>query len=113
MLSLLAFVAGSRATALPLPLPFPDARPGLRCASGGRPIGAPVAHTFIAQILEVVDRAAPRKVIGWIYAGGDGRDYLDLSTTTPQTHTVLLKKGDLDLTKTFMRYCFAAPWMGH
>lgn len=112
MLLALMLFAGSKAAAAPLPVRFPDARPGLQCPSGGRAIGAPIAHTFIAQILEVVSRDAPHKVVGWIYAGGDGRDYLDLSASDPQAQTVVLKAGDLDPAKTYMRYCFAAPWMG-
>ena len=63
---------------------------------------------FIATILELRSRDKEPKVIGYIYAGSDGQDYLQ--RTGEQTH--LMRPGEVPPSEAFMVYCFNKPWMG-
>jgi hypothetical protein len=81
-LSLAFFIAAAQS----VPQTLPIAQRGLRCAGGGRAIGDAVGKTFILQELQIVSRDGERKVIGFIYSGADGQDYIDL-TPASRTHT--------------------------
>ena len=85
------------------------ARPGMRCPSGGRAVGEDVRNGyFIATILELHSRDKDPKVIGYIYAGSDGQDYLQL--VGGRTH--VMRAGEVAQSDAFMVYCFSKPWMG-
>lgn len=90
---------------------LPVAQKGLRCPGGGRAIGDPVAKTFILQELQLETRDADRRVIGFIYAGADGQDYIDLTPSDPHQRVHLMRDGELDKSKTMMVYCFSRSWM--
>jgi hypothetical protein len=106
---LVVLVAQAQSSRLPAALPI--AQKGLRCPSGGRAIGDPVAKTFILQELQIVSRDANRSVLGFIYSGADGQDYLDLTPSNPHAYVHLMGDSEVDKSKTMMVYCFSKPWM--
>lgn len=118
MLSILLAAAASTAAvsiqsplAQAFPLTLPLAARGLHCPSGGRPIGAPVAKTYILQELEIDTREQHPKLLGFVYSGADGNDYIDFSPSAGEK-TRLMREGDVDEVTMMMRYCFSAPWNG-
>ena len=94
------------------PLALPVAAKGLRCPSGGRTIGAPVAKTYILQEIEIDSREQHPKILGFVYSGADGNDYIDLSPSVTGARTRLIQDGDVNRVTMMMRYCFSAPWDG-
>lgn len=90
---------------------LPVAQRGLRCPGGGRAIGDSVAKTFILQELQIVSRDGAKKVLGFIYSGADGQDYIDLTPSDAHGYVHVMRDGELDKTKTMMIYCFSKPWM--
>jgi hypothetical protein len=112
MIALLALlIATVQSSAQALPAALPVAQKGLHCSGGGRAIGDPVAKTFILQELQIVSRDANRNVLGFIYSGADGQDYLDLTPSNPRAYVHLMGDSELDKGKTMMLYCFSKPWM--
>ena len=85
---------------------------GLHCPSGGRAIGDPVGKSVILQELEIDTREKDPKVLGFVYAGSDGNDYVDLSPSVPGEKTRLMRDGDVNEATMMMRYCFSGPWDG-
>lgn len=112
---MIVFILSLLAAAAPLqhadPGALPLAQKGLHCPGGGRAIGDPVAKTFILQELQIVTRDGDRKVVGFIYSGADGQDYIDLTPSDPREHVRLMRDGEPDKSKTMMVYCFSKPWM--
>jgi hypothetical protein len=93
------------------PLALPNAARGLHCPSGGRTIGAPVGKSYILQEIEIDSREKQPRVLGFVYSGADGNDYIDLSPSTG-AKTRLMQDGDVNRMTMMMRYCFSAPWNG-
>lgn len=93
------------------PLALPAAAKGLHCPSGGRAIGAPVGKTYILQEIEIDSREQHPKILGFVYSGADGNDYIDFSPSVAGERTRLMQDGDVTRTM-MMRYCFSAPWDG-
>lgn len=93
------------------PPTLPSAAKGLHCPSGGRTIGAPVGKTYILQELEIDSREKQPRVLGFVYSGADGNDYIDFSPSTG-AKTRLMQTRDVDEMTMMMRYCFSAPWNG-
>jgi hypothetical protein len=90
---------------------LPVAQKGLHCSGGGRAIGDQVGKTFILQELQIVSRDANRNVLGFIYSGADGQDYIDLRPSNPHASVHLMGDGELNKATTMMVYCFSRPWM--
>jgi hypothetical protein len=94
-----------------VPSTLPIASRGLHCPAGGRAIGDPVAKTYILQELQIVSRDPQMKLVGFVYSGADGNDYIDLTPSDPQEHVRLMREGEPGK-NTVMRYCFSEPWNG-
>lgn len=90
---------------------LPVAQRGMHCAGGGRGIGDPVGKSYIVQELQIVTRDKDMKLVGFIYSGADGRDYIDLAPSNAGEKTRLLRDREPDPLTTMMRYCFSKPWM--
>ena len=89
---------------------LPPAKPGMHCASGGRAIGEDIRNGyFITTVLEVRTRDKDRKIVGWIYSGSDGIDYLQ---RLDEKNAHQLGDGEISPAETMMVYCFSKPWMG-
>ena len=104
--------AAVQAIATPVPAGLPVAARGLHCQFGGKAIGDRVGKTYIVQELEVVSRDIHESIIGFVYSGADGVDYVDLSPSMYDAKPRPMQDGDLDRSKTMMLYCFSAPWDG-
>jgi hypothetical protein len=104
--------ASVQMTAQPFPAVLPVAASGLRCPSGGRAIGDPVGKSYILQELEIDSREKQPKLVGFVYSGADGNDYIDLSPSVGGEKTRLMRDGEIDRATMVMRYCFSAPWDG-
>lgn len=115
-LAVMIAAALSAAASVPeTPAPFPavlaPAARGAHCPGGGRAIGDRIANAYILQELQIVTRDADMKLVGFVYSGSDGRDYIDLSPSDPKAKTRLMRDGEPPV-NTMMRYCFSAPWDG-
>jgi hypothetical protein len=111
----LAAAASTAAVSVPSAPParaLPIAARGLRCAGGGRAIGDRVGKSYIVQELELLTRDKNASVVGFIYSGADGNDYVDLSPSIAGEKTRLMGDADVDRGATMMRYCFSSPWDG-
>jgi hypothetical protein len=105
-------VAQFRVPAQPFTEPLPAAARGLHCPSGGRTIGSAVGKSYILQELEIDTREATPRLVGFVYSGADGRDYVDFTPSSAGEKTRLMQTGDIDRDTMMMRYCFAGPWDG-
>jgi hypothetical protein len=114
MLSALPLIASVVLATGPSTVPstLPLAAHGLHCPGGGRAIGDPVAKTYIVQELQIVSRDKDMNLIGFIYSGADGNDYIDLTPSDPHEYVRLLRDGEPPKITTMMRYCFSEPWNG-
>lgn len=105
-----ATIAAASVLSAPAQTELPAAKPGMHCASGGKAIGDDIrSGYFITTVLEVRTRDKDRKVVGWIYSGSDGIDYLQ-KTEDKRAHQ--LADNEVSLVETMMVYCFSKPWMG-
>jgi hypothetical protein len=109
VLSLVVSVAQEQQSSVPGALPV--AEKGLRCPGGGRAIGDRVGKTYILQELQIETRDADKKVVGFVYSGADGQDYIDLTPGDPHQYVHPMRDDELDKTRTMMVYCFSRPWM--
>jgi len=109
---LLAAAASTAAVSVSTTPPLPVALRGLHCPGGGRAIGDRVGKSYILQELEIETREKNPKVLGFVYSGADGNDYIDLSPSAPNEKTRLMRDVDIDQSTMMMRYCFSAPWDG-
>jgi hypothetical protein len=110
LLGAILAAAVSTAAAPASPAALPVAQRGMHCPGGGRAIGDRVGKTYILQELQIVTRNADQKLVGFIYSGADGNDYIDLSPSVQSERTRLMRDGEPDKTTTMMRYCFSEPW---
>jgi hypothetical protein len=114
--AILAAAASTAAVSIPTARPFPQVLPvamrGLRCPDGGRAIGDRVAKTYILQELEIDTFDKEPKLLGFVYSGADGNDYIDLSPGVPGERTRIMRDGDINRGTMMMRYCFSTPWDG-
>ncbi|HET7814126.1 MAG TPA: hypothetical protein VFL13_07105 [Candidatus Baltobacteraceae bacterium] len=112
----LAAAAFAAAASVRTPSPFPVNPPqptrGAHCADGGgRAIGDAIGKgAYIRQELQLASIEANRHVVGYVYSGSDGNQYIDLTPTVKGEHVRLLKAGDLPRPDAIMRYCFADAW---
>jgi hypothetical protein len=115
-LALWTAAALAAAVSIPAQPAFPSvlapAARGARCPGGGRAIGDPVGKSYILQELQIVTRDRDRKLVGFVYSGADGRDYIDLSPSDTAAKTRLMNDGEKTPPGTMMLYCFSAPWGG-
>lgn len=89
---------------------LPVAQKGMHCPGGGRAIGDPIGNTYILQELQIVTRNAGMKLVGFIYSGADGVDYIDLSPSVPGAKARVMRDEEPPKATTMMRYCFSEPW---
>lgn len=104
------------AASVPTPAPFPVNPPapqrGAHCPDGGgRAIGDAIGKgAYIRQEWQIASTRLDRHLIGYVYAGSDGYDYIDLTPAVPGERVRLLQKADLPRPGAFLRYCFSDVW---
>lgn len=112
-LAIAAAVAAAASVPAPLPFPVnpPAAHAGAHCpGGGGRAIGEGVGRGYIRQELQIITRDSQQRVLGYVYSGSDGDDYIDLTPSDARARVRVLQAGDLPRPGAMLRYCFSGPW---